>query len=235
MEKLKKLGASFWVMFGIVVANAIGFIVAVCFLPSSVPTHIDGTMTIDGVGSPWILLILPLIALLVVLAFGAYLIFRKENKNTRVLMITLFVICVLFIWLSWVFFAVALSGQALGEKVSLSMSLLVMLPIGLLFIIMGNYMPKVRQNRALGIKLPWTLKNAECWKKTHIFGGYAMVIAGALISIGAIICGLCGIDVYVFIFFGEGLVGMILATTIYSKVTFDRLQAGNAENLENNN
>lgn len=244
MEKFKNLSAGFWVLFGLVLLNAIGFIVAVCMLPASVPVHINVEMLVDNVGSPAMLLILPLVALALVVALGAWLMFRKDEKNLRVLTIIMWVLSVLFVWLGWVFYAVAASGAALGEKVSLSMSLLVMLPLGLLLMILGNYMPKIRQNRTLGIKLPWTFKSEECWKKTHLFGGYAMLAAGALIVVGALICGLCGIDVYVFIFFGVGLVGMLVATTIYSKITYERLKkiemptdnsnnGINADNLDN--
>ncbi len=48
----------------------------------------------------------------------------------------------------------------------------------LLFIIIGNYMPKVPQNWFVGIKTPWTISSEVVWKKTHILGGWLFILAG---------------------------------------------------------
>lgn len=51
--------------------------------------------------------------------------------------------------------------------------------IGLLFIVIGNYMPKTKQNYTLGIRVPWTLASEENWNRTHRFAGFLYVSAGA--------------------------------------------------------
>lgn len=50
--------------------------------------------------------------------------------------------------------------------------------IGILFIIIGNYLPKCKPNRYMGIRLPWTFASEENWYKTHRFGGKVWVAAG---------------------------------------------------------
>ncbi|MBR6515072.1 MAG: SdpI family protein [Clostridia bacterium] len=50
----------------------------------------------------------------------------------------------------------------------------------LAFIIIGNYMPKIKQNRTLGIKLPWTLESEENWNATHRFAGKVWFVGGIL-------------------------------------------------------
>ena len=52
--------------------------------------------------------------------------------------------------------------------------------IGLLFIIVGNYLPKARQNYTIGIRIPWTLANEENWNRTHRLAGYLWMICGVL-------------------------------------------------------
>ncbi|MCL2052483.1 MAG: SdpI family protein [Lachnospiraceae bacterium] len=55
--------------------------------------------------------------------------------------------------------------------------------IGIAFILFGNYLPKNRQNYVIGVKLPWTLNNADNWNKTHRMAGYLWILGGiALIS-----------------------------------------------------
>ncbi|WP_338206984.1 SdpI family protein [Lactobacillus juensis] len=53
--------------------------------------------------------------------------------------------------------------------------------LGLFFIIFGNYLPKVSPNHVVGIRLPWTLKNTENWRKTHRFAGWIFFISGIVL------------------------------------------------------
>ena len=45
------------------------------------------------------------------------------------------------------------------------------LSFGLMVLVLGNIMPKVRQNNTIGIKIKWTLENEENWNATHRFSG----------------------------------------------------------------
>lgn len=57
---------------------------------------------------------------------------------------------------------------------------------GLLFMIIGNYLPKVKQNNTIGIRVVWTLQDEENWSATHRFSGKLWVASGVL-------CMLCGL------------------------------------------
>jgi len=59
--------------------------------------------------------------------------------------------------------------------------------IGLLFIVMGNYLGKVRKNFFLGIRTPWTLVSDEVWNRTHRFGGRVFVLIGFFLFLNAFI------------------------------------------------
>ena len=50
--------------------------------------------------------------------------------------------------------------------------------IGILFIVLGNYLHKVKQNYSIGLKHPWTLNDEENWNRTHRFGAWVFIIAG---------------------------------------------------------
>ena len=49
----------------------------------------------------------------------------------------------------------------------------------------GNYLPKCRQNYTVGIKLPWTLNDINNWNKTHRMAGVLWIICGILFAISA--------------------------------------------------
>jgi len=59
--------------------------------------------------------------------------------------------------------------------------------IGGLFILMGNYMPSFKPNYFIGIRNAWTLENEEVWKKTHKLGGYCSLVGGLLLICIALI------------------------------------------------
>lgn len=53
--------------------------------------------------------------------------------------------------------------------------------LGIIFIVIGNYMPKCRQNYTIGVKIKWTLQSEENWNATHRFAGKIWLIGGILI------------------------------------------------------
>lgn len=69
-----------------------------------------------------------------------------------------------------------------------TVNLLVSGAIGLLFIGMGNYLPRVKQNYTLGIKTPWALADPENWRRTQRFGGACFMVLG----VGLIVMGVAG-------------------------------------------
>ncbi|MGB4178064.1 MAG: SdpI family protein, partial [Halanaerobiales bacterium] len=63
----------------------------------------------------------------------------------------------------------------------LDISRIVVVGAALLFIVMGNYLPKVKHNYFVGVRVPWTLASEKVWKKTHRFAGKLFVISGIII------------------------------------------------------
>ncbi len=54
--------------------------------------------------------------------------------------------------------------------------------VGLLFIVLGNYLTRVEPNWFVGIRTPWTLSSDTVWRKTHRTGGWLMVLGGIVIA-----------------------------------------------------
>ncbi len=54
------------------------------------------------------------------------------------------------------------------------------LGLGFLFILLGNYLPKLPRNFFFGLRSPWTLASEVVWRKTHILGGWLFVAGGVL-------------------------------------------------------
>lgn len=58
--------------------------------------------------------------------------------------------------------------------------------VGVLLMLIGNYMGKMRKNFFIGIRTPWTLASDEVWAKTHRVGGWCFVLAGLLLLTAAL-------------------------------------------------
>lgn len=98
---------------------------------------------------------------------------RKENMSTALRSITM-----------WSCPAVSLLcgtitlGTGLGYE--MHVSTVAPLFVGILFLVIGNYLPKTKQSDTLGIRLPWTLSSEENWDRTHRLTGFLWVAAGLL-------------------------------------------------------
>jgi uncharacterized membrane protein len=100
---------------------------------------------------------------------------------------------------------------ALGHDL-LNMPVICCCIVGVMFIIVGNYLPKCRQSYTMGIKLPWTLADEGNWNATHRVGGWTWMLCGVVMLATAFL----GIF---WILLGVLLVAVIVPT-VYSYVYY---------------
>lgn len=101
---------------------------------------------------------------------------KHKNHDAKQLTLMLWICPLLSALLS-----VLTLGNALGKVDTTSVPFFVTVFLGVLFVIIGNYMPKCRHNYTIGIKLPWTLHDEGNWHYTHRVGGYTFSIGGVLV------------------------------------------------------
>ena len=76
-------------------------------------------------------------------------------------------------------------AYALGWPVEVDR--VVLAAVGLLFVGLGNYLPRIRSNWFMGIRTPWTLSSERVWRDTHRVGGRAFVGAGLVMALAALL------------------------------------------------
>ena len=134
---------------------------------------------------------------------------RKNNINGKLFTVVIWIIPVISQICCLSIYAVALH-----QKVDIS--LLANIFTGILFLLIGNYMPKAKQNYTVGIKLPWTLNSEENWNRTHrmagrlwMLGGLAMLANVFFRSNVILIVVLCAMGIlpilYSFLLFKKGI------------------------------
>ena len=201
-------------------------------LPAEIPAHYDFAGNVTRFGSKYELLILPVILLLV--SFGSrFLLLHLRRKaeqagsdkerqaaaaNAKVVVIvifsqTLILSCIQGVALYNTVFA--LRGESFlstfaGEK-------LLTILCGSLLLVPGNILPKCRRNGMVGFRLPWTKYNDITWQKSNRFGGTAMVIAGLLGMVSALLAPSAELALGLFTVF---LLLAVIATTWYSRKVY---------------
>ena len=176
-------------------------LVAIVLLPDIVPVHFDIHGEVDRWGSKYEMLILPVsLALIWVLGDKSIGFFTKRvgdsddgkpksdaENNEKTLSKTL---TVTYAIMAVANFSVIYSTFANLENNTLPeidvIKIIVML-MGLMFICLGNFMPKTRINGVMGLRLSWTAYNDNTWRKSNLFAGTASMITGALIVISGLV------------------------------------------------
>ncbi len=91
--------------------------------------------------------------------------------------------------LLWIFPIISLTANGIVYAVAFEQNIEVVqfMPVlmGVLFVVMGNYMPKTKRNRTIGVKISWTMNNEENWNKTHRLTGKLWVAGGLVLIAGA--------------------------------------------------
>ncbi len=146
-------------------------------LPNQLASHwgLDGS--VDGRASrTFTIVFMPLILLafhwLCLLVSAAE--FKKRGQNGKVLGMVFWIIPTVSLFSGGIVYSAAFGLELNLIRVVLAFT-------GLLFLFLGNYLPKVEQNGVLGVRVPWTLGSEENWRRTHRFCGRLWVAGGLLL------------------------------------------------------
>ena len=154
-------------------------------LPETMATHFDfhnepngwSSRTFAVFGMPLVLLGLHWMCILLSGLPG----FAKPEASPKLQRLLLLVIPAVSLLVT-----VLVYGYALGAPFAIDR--IVWVFVGVVFALVGNYLPKLRRSNTTGIRLPWTLADEEIWSRTHRFAAPVWVVCGLLM----IVCGLIG-------------------------------------------
>ncbi len=150
-------------------------------LPDSMAVHFNFDNEADGYREKWFAVIIAPFILLAVHLIMAMIIAadsRKKNISSKVYRINMWILPSLSLALTAVIYVYNLG-------IHFNISLFLGMFLGITYIIIGNYLPKTRQNYTIGCLLPWTYANEENWNKTNRLAGVINIIIGILVIINA--------------------------------------------------
>jgi uncharacterized membrane protein len=177
-------------------------------LPDQLPIHWNAVGDVDGWAPKAVgVFAMPVLLLAIHWLCVVFTVMDPKSKNhqSKILQLMFWILPVTSVLIYSITFATAI-GHAVRVEVIMP------LVMGLLFVIIGNYMPKCKQSYTIGIKIPWTLNSEENWNRTHRFAGWLWFVGG----LGMMATGFIGGFVA---FFAIALL-MVIVPMIYSYILY---------------
>lgn len=177
----------FWAVLALAaIANIVAYVALLPSMPDQMPSHwgLDGVDEWSSKENSIALAVMPAI-LLIVLFIVPRIDPKRRNFDrfagiyrTFAAVITLFMMAVSWMGPLTVWGYLSTNGTLLNT--------LLFGFFGVLFIGLGNYLPRIKPNFTFGIRTPWTLASEEVWRRTHRASGPAFVIAGMATLVAAL-------------------------------------------------
>ena len=175
-------------------------------LPEEIPTHFNLLGQADGYNHK-VFAIFGLPALMLLMHWVLLFLMVKDPKSSNIsskIQILIYWIIPFVSCLSMI----SIYGESLGY--SMMSGLLAQIFMGVVMIVIGNYLPKTHRNYIIGIRLPWTLESDKNWRKTHRLAGKIWVLGGLLLFLNSFL------QLYVYWVFFLTLFFVVIIPSVYS-------------------
>ena len=150
---------------------------------AQVPIYFDASGQANGYASEgWGLLLTPLIGIALLALLYYIPLAEPRGTNLAKSASAYNTVCISVMALLGVV-QLLIVAVALGWQINASSAIIAL--VGLMFILIGRALPRVKSNFIFGIRTPWTLTSERSWTVTHRVGGWVFMIAGAVLATAA--------------------------------------------------
>jgi len=184
-------------------------------LPDAVPTHWNINGEVDGyMPKPWGVIVLPLAAILVFVVMRLIPVISPKGYRTESFASVVHIFQVTAVGFMSL---VAILALLAGSGVNVPLNEVIFAALGVMFMIIGNYLGKTRKNFFLGIRTPWTLASDEVWGRTHRVAGRLFILLGLMM--------LAGVFFEVPVWALLGMLGaLVVVPVVYSYVIYRKVE-----------
>jgi len=197
------------ILFGLYYYNELPDQVAIHFNYNNIPDNYAPKF-FAVVGIPFLLLILQILLCVI-----SDLSDKNKEANRKIIIFSKWIIPIVSIVIN-----IIVIMFSLGRTTSISRPVCII--IGLIFITLGNYLPKTKQNNVIGIRTKYTLSSEEIWKKTSRITGYTMITFGLLFIVSAFLDTMISIIILIAFLAAMLFVSIIYPIRIAKKSGIDR-------------
>lgn len=179
-----------------------GTAIVLQFMPDQVPMHYDAVGNIDRWGSKYENLIFPVIILAMSLFWTLFIKYYEKkalretdgkesagaSSNAKVLGIVGLCMAAMFtVMQGFILYGAYTEAVSGATTWSVDIGKVSVIFMGIIFIILGNFMTKTRINSTVGVRISWSMYNDNTWRKSNRFGTFAIMIAGVVTIIMAVL------------------------------------------------
>ncbi len=159
---------------------------ALPFLPDRIPAHYGFDNQVTRWGSKYEALLYPLVIvfmgyfMLAMAKLGAKDEEHGKNNETVLLISGILILLLFHVLNAYSLYTSFVKAENLSS-VPLDLNQLIFGITGVLMIVIGNVMPKLRMNSVVGLRTHWSMKNEVTWKKCQRMGGISFMAGGVII------------------------------------------------------
>ncbi len=175
------MNKKFWISIVIIIVQLALALYLSSFIENDakVPSHWNIRGEIDGFTGKWTAILLfpgiNILMFVIMLSLPFISVRYRKTPERFSHMVPLITNIVIF------FFAVIhIYTLLLGAELVSATGSFIFYALGLMFILLGNILPKMPSSFFIGIRTPWTLSSEYVWRKTHKVGGICFVLSGLL-------------------------------------------------------
>jgi uncharacterized membrane protein len=186
-------------------------------MPDIVPTHFNAAGEADDFGPKWInAFLLPGIAVITYL----FLLFIPKIDPKKRIESAQKPIAAIRILISLFLVGIYSLVMMKSLDMDIDISRFVLISVGVVILITGNYINSIKPNYFIGIRTPWTLEDPDVWKKTHRFSSKVWIIGGLIMIISSVFINQKS---YVYVIITSTLF-LAVIPLLYSYFIFNKLQ-----------
>lgn len=159
---------------------------ALQYLPDKIPAHYGIDNQVTRWGSRYEALLFPIVTILMgyfLLAMSRLAAKQEEHgeNNKKIIIVTGILVLILFNVLNGYSLYTDFNKVENLSSIPFDINQLVFCIVGVLMIVTGNIMPKLRMNSIIGLRTHWSMKNEVTWKKCQRIGGISFIVGGIII------------------------------------------------------
>ncbi|MBE5927030.1 MAG: DUF1648 domain-containing protein [Lachnospiraceae bacterium] len=203
------------------------------FMPDKIPAHYDAAGNIDRWGSKYESFVLPGIIVIMTLFWLCFIKYfenkqkkstndkevKESENNAKMLYYVADSMAIMFgVMQYFILYSAFVASKGEITTSAVDLSVVTNVCMGLLFIVLGNVLPKAKKNAVVGVRTVWSMHNDITWTKSNRMGGIVLIICGLLTILESLIIG--GVA-STFIMLGLLIISTIIIT-VYSYKIYQR-------------
>lgn len=174
------------------------------FMPDKIPAHYDAAGNIDRWGSKYESFILPCIIVVMTLFWLCFIKYfeNKQKKSTnekemiesannaKLIYYVADSMAVMFgIMQCFILYSAFIASKGEFTVSAVDFSVVTNVCMGIMFIVLGNILPKAKKNSIVGVRTVWSMHNDRTWATSNRMGGVLLMLSGVLTILESLIIG----------------------------------------------